>query len=639
MKKFVICSLMVSFAFTTAKGQVTPPIWWYGISGAANFNFYTGTTQRLNNSLIVPTPFHKGTGLRPYASVLVEYRPGPVWGGMLNVGYDGLGAKFDGVEAPCNCPANLKSELSYVSIEPSLRLGFTTSSLYFFAGPSLAINVNKGFAYTQLKQPNTNADFSSVNSTMFSGQVGAGFDIPLSAASSESKVSLSPFISYHPYFGQDPRSIESLSITTVRVGLALKFGKGHNVVPPPVQPPVQTAMPPHDFIFTVRGPKPLLELQVSETLPLLSVVFFDEGSTEVPNRYVMLTRDQASGFKEESLQQEQSKNRAGRSAGQLNVYHNVLNILGDRMRANPGATITLDGASAKGPEEGRELAGSVKLYLVTVFGIDASRIAVKGSYWPTPPSEHPGGTKELVLLRAEDRRVDIRSASPELLIEVGGRMMKPVQFTSYVDPLDSHVVFNVDSAKELLKSWTIDITDEKGTVQHYGPFTNNQESVPGSTILGNSLSGDYQIVMLGETNNGLSVKKESSIHLVHQDETIKKGLRYSIVFNFDKSTTIASYDKFLRTIVSPLITDGATVNIHGHTDIIGGQEYNQKLSDKRAQQTHKILARAIANSGRDNVKFETVGFGEDPAHSPFENTSPEERFYNRTVIIDIVPVK
>jgi len=109
--------------------------------------------------------------------------------------------------------------------------------------------------------------------------------------------------------------------------------------------------------------------------------------------------------------------------------------------------------------------------------------------------------------------------------------------------------------------------------------------------------------------------------------------------NFDKSTTIASYDKFLRTIVSPLITDGATVNIHGHTDIIGGQEYNQKLSDKRAQQTHKILARAIANSGRDNVKFETVGFGEDPAHSPFENTSPEERFYNRTVIIDIVPVK
>jgi hypothetical protein len=38
-----------------------------------------------------------------------------------------------------------------------------------------------------------------------------------------------------------------------------------------------------------------------------------------------------------------------------------------------------------------------------------------------------------------------------------------------------------------------------------------------------------------------------------------------------------------------------------------------------------------------DVTFETYEFGEDLSYAPFENDSPEERFYNRTVIIDIVP--
>lgn len=393
MRKFFTCALMVIFAGTAVKGQTSQPIWWYGVSGAANFNFYTGTTQQLNNSLTVPTAFHKGSGVAPYGSVLLEYRPGPTWGGMLNVGYDGLGAKYDGVTAPCDCPATLKTSLAYVSIEPSLRLGFKTSGLYFFAGPSLAINVNKAFMYTQLKQPNTNGDLSSVNSTMFSGQVGAGFDIPLSAANSVSKVSLSPFISYHPYFGQDPRSIESLSVTTVRVGLALKFGKGHKA--PVAEKPVATIPPAApDVTFTVRGPiNAPVTRQVSETLPILSAVFFDDGSTGIPSRYVLLTREQASGFKEDQLQNEQAATVTVRSSGQLNVYHNVLNILGDRMRANPGATISLEGASANGPQDAKAFAESIKLYLVTVFGIDGSRIAVHGSFKAHPSSEQPGGNQ------------------------------------------------------------------------------------------------------------------------------------------------------------------------------------------------------------------------------------------------------
>ncbi|HZY39237.1 MAG TPA: OmpA family protein [Mucilaginibacter sp.] len=642
LRRFAICFLMVIGAGTMVNGQTTQPVWWFGASGAANFNFYTGTTQRLDNSLIVPTPFHKGTGVAPYVSIFAEYRPGPTWGFMFNVGYDGLGAKFDNVEAPCNCEATLNSDLSYVSIEPSVRLGFKTSGLFFFAGPSLAFNVNKNFAYTQVGQQNTNADFSAVNNTIFSGQVGAGFDIPLSAANSLSKVNLSPFVSYHPYFGQDPRSIESLSVTTVRVGIAIKFGKGRKM--PVADAPIANIPPPvvvADVAFSVRGPinTPVVR-QVSETLPMLNTVFFDGGATTIPGRYVLLTNEQASAFKEDQLQNEQSASGTGRSAGQLNVYHNVLNILGDRMRENAGAAITLDGSSAQGPKDGLELAGSVKQYLVNVFGIDGSRITIKGSFKANPSSEHIGGTKDLVLLRSEDRRVDIETSSPELLVEVGGGMMKPVHIITTVEnPLDFQVVFNVDSAKGQVKSWSVDATNDKGAIQHFGPFTGDQQGVPVAEILGDSPSGNYKIALRADMNNGATLNKESTVYLVRPAPTITKGFRYSIVFDFDKAKSIAEYDKFLTTVVAPLIADSATVTVHGHTDVIGGEAYNQKLSDDRAAQTQKILERAIAGSGRDHVKFEALGFGANADHSPFENNLPEERFYNRTVIIDIVAVK
>ncbi|MBC7914074.1 MAG: OmpA family protein, partial [Pyrinomonadaceae bacterium] len=438
--------------------------------------------------------------------------------------------------------------------------------------------------------------------------------------------------------GQDARNIESWSVSTVRAGIALKFGRAGKATR---EETPMAATPVKEIAFAVRAPKTVpVKRLVSETLPLRNSVFFDEGSTSIPSRYVLLTNNQASSFKETSLQNEQSPNMTGRSARQLNVYHNILNILGDRMRANSGAVISLSGASAKGPKEGILFAEAIKQYMVSVFGINGSRISTDGRSKPLIPSEQPGGTKELGLLRQGDRRVDITSASPELLMEVGGGMMKPVQIlTTQTDPLDSHVMFNVDGAKALLKSWTIDMTDERGVVIHYGPFTRDQESIAGTSILANNKSGSYKVVLLGETKDGLSVRKESTVSLVRQDETTEKGYRYSILFDFNKTNSIAAYEKFLTDVVSPLIANGSTVIVHGHTDIIGDEDYNHTLSHNRAKQTQKIIEQALSSSGKSNVQFETFGFGEDAGRSPFENGLPEERFYNRTVIIDIVPAK
>jgi outer membrane protein OmpA-like peptidoglycan-associated protein len=394
--------------------------------------------------------------------------------------------------------------------------------------------------------------------------------------------------------------------------------------------------------FSVRAPKAVpVQHRVRETFPLCNYVFFGEGSTKIPNRYVTLTKNEAASFKEEQLQEVQLKSMALRSLRQMAVYYNILNILGDRMKRNPRTIILLSGASEKNPEFGRERAETIKRYLVNVFGIESSRITTEGRDKPRIPSEVSGATKELDLVRAGDRRVDIESVSPELMLQVGGAshyMLKPVQIVAVVeDPLDSHVIFNVVGAKENLSSWSLEITDEQGTVQCFGPYKRDQESISGNTILGDRSHGDYKIVMLGETKSGKIITKESAVNLVRRDEPKKETMRFSILFDFDQSKTVASYENFLTEVVTPLISDSGVVIIHGHTDIIGEEEYNDSLSSQRVHDARTILERAISNSGKHGIRFETFACGKNLQFAPFDNFFPEERFYNRTVIIDIVP--
>lgn len=649
-KRLAIQLLLFIFMSVSAHAQETErinPKWWFGISGAANMNYYRGTTQQLNSEWTVPTAFHKGASVRPYASILTEYRPNKYWGLMLNAAFDNRGGKFDQVIAPCNCPANLSTNLSYVAIEPSLRLAPFANSFYVFVGPTIGININKEFKYTQQFQPDVRADWGSVNKSPIAAQFGAGFDIPLSGKISEAQMTLSPFASFQTDLFQAPRSVETWSIYTVRAGLALKLGSvKRKIVPAKTKIIMVPAVAAEKEVqFSVRAPKVVpLKRQVKETFPIRNSVFFNMGSTDIPNRYVLLSKNEAKSFKEAQLQETQPTNLStGRSARQLNIYHQILNILGDRMRANPKSTIELAGASDQNPAEGKLMAEQIKTYLVSNFGIDGYRIKTEGRDKPVIPSEQPGAVDELDLLHEGDRRVDIESNSPELLMQIGGNnaaRLKPVEILStQQDPLDSHVLFMVDGASELLTEWTIDIVDEFGTMRHYGPYTKDQASVPGNTILGSKTQGNYNVTMIGKTKTGREVRKTSSVSLMQSNEPKQVGLRYSILFDFDKSKSILSYENFLTNIVSPLIPENSTVIIHGYTDIIGGEKYNLNLSRERAFGVEAIIQRAIALDNKKGVQFQTYGFGEDPAMSPFDNSTPEERFYNRTVIIDIIPLK
>lgn len=636
--------------------QFTRPSWYFGAAAGANFNFYRGSTQELNTDFTVPAVFHNGQGVGLFLAPLIEFHsPDSRFGFMLQAGYDSRKGAFDQIVTPCNCPADLKTDLGYITVEPSLRLAPFKGNFYLYAGPRLAFNLTKSFVYSQKINPefpdqiaenDVKGDFSNVNKTLISMQVGAGYDIFLSTTNNQTQFVLSPFVSFQPYFGQSPRTMETWNVTTLRVGAALKFGRGQNLKKPakeiiPLLPMV--AVPEPKVGFTVTAPENIPAARTArEIFPLRNYIFFNLGSTEIPSRYVLLKKDQVKDFKEDQIDVADPKNLAGRSDRQMIVYYNVINILGDRMGKNPTSSIRLVGSSENGPQDGKLMAESVKNYLVTVFAIEPSRIVTEGRDKPKIPSEQPGGSSELVLLREGDQRVSIESSSPNLLMEFQtgpNAPLKPVEIVELQQaPVDSYVTFNAEGAKEGLTSWTMEIMDEQGYIQYFGPYTQDIVTIPGKSILGTKPEGNYKVTMIGKTKNGTEIRKQSFVHLVlWTPAKTSEMTRFSIIYEFDDANAILLYEKYLTEIVVPKIPVNGLVVIHGYTDIIGEEDYNQKLSLSRAMDVRAIMEKGLAKAGRTDVKFETYGFGEDESIAPFRNKYPEERFYNRTVLIDLIP--
>jgi len=659
VRSLVLSTLILAgtqFSLQAQNAQYSKPKWWIGAGAGANLNFYRGTTQEINSDLTVPTAFHDGKGVGLYAFPVVEYHPEDSrLGFTLQAGYDSRAGKFDQVTSPCNCPEDLKTKLAYITIEPSLRFN-VTSDLYLFAGPRVAFNIDKRFTYQQginpaypdqIADPEVNSTFSNVKKNLISMQIGAGYDIHLSDVNNRKQVILAPFVSYHPYYGQDPRSIESWNMTTIRAGIALKFGRGHKIAEKEevvVQAPVIVEVEP-EVTFTANSPKNIpVQRSVRETFPIRNYVFFNLGSDNIPDRYVLLKKGQVKDFRDDQLEVTTPKELTGRSKRQMTVYYNVLNILGDRMIKFPSATVTLNGSSMQGSKDGRAMAMSVKTYLVDVFGIAPARITIEGSVKPKIASEQPGGTLELDLLREGDRRVTIWSNSPELTMEFQSgpdAPLRPVEIVTVQEaPIDSYVSFDAEGADKAFTSWSLEVKDDQGKEQNFGPYTQETVSIPGKTILGTRPEGDYTITMVGQTKSGKTIKKETKAHLVlwtpGKDEEM---MRFSVLYEFNNSKAVVIYQKYLTNVVIPKIPMGGTVIIHGHTDIIGGEDNNMKLSLARANDVKAILEDGLTKAGRTDVKFEVHGFGEDQNLAPFNNKYPEERFYNRTVVIDILPKK
>jgi hypothetical protein len=254
IKRIILIALILTVIQVQAQKQKahdTKYSWWFGVASGANINFYRSSIQELNSDLISPVVFNKGIGIGLYFAPLMEFhRPGSRWGAMLQAGYDSRKGRFDEKKAPCGCAEDLSTNLSYITVEPSLRFAPFKSNFYLYGGPRLAFNLNKSFIFKQgihsdfLGQEahlETKKDFSNMNKTIISMQIGAGYDIPVSSQRNQTQFVLSPFVSFQPYFGQSPRSIEKWNVTTLRVGVALKFSLEHKIA---TQTKVVKSIPP-----------------------------------------------------------------------------------------------------------------------------------------------------------------------------------------------------------------------------------------------------------------------------------------------------------------------------------------------------------------------------------------------------------
>ena len=648
LRNILIIALVWYNGMSTIQAQevrFTQPSWWFGVAAGANFNFYRGSTHQLNSGFTPLTTFHDGDGIGLFIAPLIEYhQPNTRLGFQLQFGFDDRKAKFEQAKTVCDCPADLKSEINYWTIEPSLRFAPFQSNFYLFGGPRFAFIKEQSFVYqlginpaypNQSPSPEITGDFDQVNKTIISMQIGAGIDIDLSTSKSKTQYVLSPFASFHPYFGQNPRSVETLNITTIRAGVALKMGRGKRIEI--AEKAVETGEP--DVQFSVFAPvNEPAKHRVREVFPLRNYIFFTEGNTEIPSRYTVLKKEEVKDFGENQLEMVTPILASGRSERQMDVYYNLINIVGIRMVHYPLTSIVLVGSSENGPAVGLKMAQSVAAYLLRTFDIDSTRIKAQGQYKPKVPSAKKGKKNELYLLGDSDRRVTIETLSPELLAEFKSG---PASATSENNnqneaPESSFVQLEAKGAEKGLTSWYVQMEDANGKTSSFGPFVKDKASISGQSILENKPEGDFKIKLIGLTNSGKTIHKETTAHVVlWKPIQYNEGMRYSILFEFDESKAIGMYDNYLEEVVAPKIPKDGIVLIHGHTDTIGNINYNLKLSKSRANDVKNTLEKALRQLGRTDVKFEITGFGEDSNYAPFKNEFPEERFYNRTVIIDI----
>ena len=115
---------------------------------------------------------------------------------------------------------------------------------------------------------------------------------------------------------------------------------------------------------------------------------------------------------------------------------------------------------------------------------------------------------------------------------------------------------------------------------------------------------------------------------------IAKGSKITlknVFFDFDKYTIQnESYVELDRLVTLLLEFPNIKVELSGHTDNIGNEKYNKKLSQKRADAVKKYLR----DKGIDNKRVKAKGYGsEKPVVS---NDTEEGRSKNRRTEFEIL---
>jgi outer membrane protein OmpA-like peptidoglycan-associated protein len=468
------------------------------------------------------------------------------------------------------------------------------------------------------------ASGSIEGTTQFASIAGTlGYDLPLGA-----RLTVAPEISYYLPLG-DLTTSYRWRIATLQGALAAKWSFGGTVPEPVVEappPPVETPREPQpEPVATTLAPRTSLALTqtvVTETFPILPYVFFDEGSSTLPSRYARMSASERAGFREESLPR--------RSLG---AYHQVLNIIGQRLDQTPGARITLKGTADSREEKvpgaannlARARAQAVKDYLVRTWEIDPARVEDVTSDRPTHPSStvyqegwyenrrvEIAATRDEILRPILHRRFNEYSIEPASA-EFSGRTSGEIGAWEMRVKAGDDIVWqtkNVGAPPETLR-WSID----EPTAERIGAAIGASDS----------LRCELTVV----PKNGAPVTSVTSMPATKTLQPYEVSRLSLIVFDFDRSDINEQNRRMVSSFVAGSIASSSTASITGSTDRLGEADHNLQLSQSRAE-----AVRALIVAERPGVTLTRVeGIG--PSKLPYDNDLPEGRYYCRTVAVEV----
>ena len=636
-----------------------------GIFAGPQFNFYSGKFEVFQGSALCGT-FEKGDGTAFTVAALGEY---PLSASMLAgvlLGYadhkgtykttQRLGSAIlpDGSLTDATAEETLDATLVYLYLKPAL-LYFPIKTLPFHVvvGPAFGIKLKSSFLQRERLLTPLNARFSdgtqdhlvgddviqSANGIRLSLDGGLGYDLSLAK-----NILLTPTVSYSLPITKVTSDAE-WKASAFTAGLALKwiFAPEEKEIPPtpPIPlPPVEKkkpAAPVADVQLqgtTPNGEKKSVdeivveEIRTTERRPLLPYIFFDQGDASRPLRQQLLTADKTSGFSLQNI-----------SGNELDLYPHMLNIIGERMKNNPRASIAITGTNNGFESEKNNISLSeqraltVKSYLTNVWQIDPKRITISSRNLPADASapDAPEG-------REENRRVEITSIDRDILTPVA-RDEKQNSLSFAAVDLQPRA-----SAEAGIAQWDVSVKQGNAILYQSDGRSADIPAVMKWDLRNKPISATEQPVTIDfhvkdKEGQEKHIAKEIPVRALtiekKREERIGDMLVHRsglIVFDFDKATLNERNKKIVDETKS-LITPESRVTIVGYTDALGDVEHNKRLSLQRAQAVRDAIGVTIPD---DRISVEGKG-GQQLLYS---NDTPEGRFYCRMVQVIIeTPVK
>lgn len=125
----------------------------------------------------------------------------------------------------------------------------------------------------------------------------------------------------------------------------------------------------------------------------------------------------------------------------------------------------------------------------------------------------------------------------------------------------------------------------------------------------------------------------TGIDVTRDGDVIKLNLPDAVTFDFNSASLKSQFRPALDGVASTLAEYPQTVvEISGHTDAVGSDAYNQRLSEERAGSVSNYLV----GKGLVRERFEVVGMGE--RYPVASNETDDGRSRNRRVEIRVLPL-